>query len=130
MERMTAAALRVLVVDPCPDTRGILARLLRLWGFHARTARNDSHALQVAADWRPSAVLLDLDLESSSSVALPRRLRAAPTTADAFLAAVTHAPSDEGWRQVKAAGCDLQLTKPIEPATLRRLLEAFQTAPR
>ena len=32
--------------------------------------------------------------------------------------------------QVMAVGCDLQLTKPIEPATLRRLLDAFQAAPR
>jgi CheY-like chemotaxis protein len=50
-------------------------------------------------------------------------LRRDPDTASAKLIAVTGYGRDEDRRKSKEAGFDLHLTKPVDPAQLRRVLQ-------
>jgi two-component system OmpR family response regulator len=62
MNRSVTSSLRVLVIDDCPDTRGTLCLLLRLWGHAAQAAADGLSALRLATDFRPDVVLLDIVL--------------------------------------------------------------------
>ena len=52
--------MRILVVDDEPNIRTTMQVLLEMHGQVAQTAANGAEALQVAAELRPDAVLLDL----------------------------------------------------------------------
>src|SRR4051812_45793017 len=54
--------LGVLVVDGGPDTTASTAELIGLWGQDARRAYTGATALEVAAEYRPDVLLLDLGM--------------------------------------------------------------------
>lgn len=113
---------RVLVVDDCPDLARTLEELLELLGHHAASASDGQRALQTAEAFRPDVVLLDLGMPGMDGFEVARRLRAAPTSRDAALVALT------GWSdaaaQARAADVrfDHHLPKPTRLATLAGLL--------
>jgi CheY-like chemotaxis protein len=117
-----ARCLRVLAVDDFPDARSSLALLLGLWGHEARVADSGPAALQVAAEFQPDAVVLDVGLPGMDGVEVARRLRQSPQLRGALLVALT-AYGQERQRCLDA-GFDTFLTKPCDPEELRRLLDA------
>ena len=60
-------ALRLLIVDDCPDNATSTAILLKSAGHQVLTARNGTEALMVAESFLPQAVLLDIGLPGSRS---------------------------------------------------------------
>ena len=55
-----------------------LASILRMWGHNVRTAHDGAAALEVAAQFAPEVVLLDLGLPRVDGLEVARRLRQAP----------------------------------------------------
>src|SRR5258708_14658862 len=78
MQPLPDDARRVLVVEDHPDTRALLAALLRLWGHGVHAAADAPAALAAAAAFRPDAAVLDLGLAGLDGLELARRLRAQP----------------------------------------------------
>jgi two-component system CheB/CheR fusion protein len=115
--------LRVLVVDDCPDTRHVLALLLRQWGFAAAEAKDGVTALSAAAAFRPDVVLLDLVMPGLDGLEVARRLRGEPALAAVLLVAVTGLALPGDVARCLAAGFDRHLPKPVDPRLLRRLLD-------
>jgi CheY-like chemotaxis protein len=72
------AARTVLVVDDGRDARDMMALLLRLKGYHARTAEGGAQALAAIEADRPDLVLLDLTMPDMDGFEVLRRLRADP----------------------------------------------------
>jgi two-component system OmpR family response regulator len=94
MARTTEAAapplddLRVLIVDDEPRLAEVLARLLALEGWQARSTLDGLGALRVAAEFRPHAVVLDIGLPDIDGFEVLRRLRTLdPTVCVLFLTA-------------------------------------------
>jgi CheY-like chemotaxis protein len=110
----------VLVVDGLPDAAESLALLLALWGYEFRVAYDGPRALQVAKDYRPDVIFLDLALPGLSGFAVARRLRQDPAFETTLLVALTGYDADPALSS--EAGLDLHLTKPVEPEVLRQLL--------
>ena len=115
-------ARRVLVVDDNRDSADTLAELVRIWGHDVRTANDGPAALECARRFRPQVVLLDVGLPGMDGYELARRLRAEGLAGD-VLVSVTGYGQDEDRRRAAEAGFDLHLTKPVDPAQLRALLE-------
>ncbi|HEX6489091.1 MAG TPA: response regulator transcription factor [Candidatus Dormibacteraeota bacterium] len=65
---------RVLVVDDEPNITELVAMALRYEGFEVRTAGNGRTALSVAAEFRPSLVVLDIMLPDVDGLEVLRRL--------------------------------------------------------
>jgi CheY-like chemotaxis protein len=96
--------------------------LLRLWGHEVRVVHTGPEALQVADDYRPDVVLLDIGLPGLNGYEVARRLRQLPQTRDATLIALTGYGQQDDRRRSEEAGFDQHLTKPVDPDALQRIL--------
>lgn len=112
---------RVLVVDDDTFLRMIVSIELPDW--EVVEADRVHEAMQIAADTRPDAVLVDIHLPDGDGLDLVRMLRADPATATLPVLVVTAGHDEVNRPQVMAAGADEYLAKPLEPADLVARLE-------
>jgi CheY-like chemotaxis protein len=101
------------------------ATLLRLWGHEARTVHDGLSVLQAARDFRPEIILLDIGLPGMTGYEVAQQLRAQLEFPPLLLAAMTGYGQDEDKRRARAAGFDLHLTKPLDPAKLEAVVAAL-----
>jgi PAS domain S-box-containing protein len=114
---------RVLVVEDNADAAESMQLLLELRGFETVTAGDGVAGLELARRFRPDVVLCDIGLPGAlDGYAVARELRADPAFAGLRLIALTGYGQAEDQRRAYAAGFDLHLTKPVDPATLLNLL--------
>jgi two-component system CheB/CheR fusion protein len=83
------AQRRILVVDDNTDAAESLAMLLTLDGYVVETACDGPSALQLATDFHPEVVLLDIGLPGMDGFEIGRRLRAMPRLANTLLIALS-----------------------------------------
>ena len=120
---------RILVVDDNEDGAESLSLLLELMGNEVRTAHDGLEAVQIAAQFAPSVVLLDLGLPKLNGYEAARGIRALPGGGDALLIALTGWGSELDRERSRAAGFDHHLVKPVDMTALRALLGRKSSAP-
>ncbi|HJV70754.1 PAS domain S-box protein [Ideonella sp.] len=120
---------RVLVVDDNVDAAQTLAAMLSLHGQDVRTAFGGLEALEVAAQWRPDAAVLDIGMPGLNGYELCQRLRAQARGHTPLLIACTGWGQEADRDRAHDAGFDFHLVKPIEPAVLLRLLATLDDEP-
>lgn len=111
-----------LVVDDNRDAAESLAIWLRLQGHDVRVAYDGMAALDVAADFRPHLVLLDLGMAGMDGFEVARRLRERPGADGLRLAALTGWGQQDDHRRTREAGFDHHLVKPVELGKVEELL--------
>ena len=118
---MSAAGVRVLVVDDEPAIRRYLRAALSAHGYSVVEATSGPEALDVVAAEHPEVVLLDLGLPEMDGVEVTRRLREW-TQIPIIVVSVRGAEADK----VAAldAGADDYLTKPFGSGELLARLRA------
>jgi PAS domain S-box-containing protein len=114
--------LRVLVVDDSEDTTELLGTLLEMAGHSIQVAHTGPSALEVAASFRPDAVILDIGLPGLDGYQVAQRLREDPALRSMTLIAATGYGQEEDLRRSREVGFDQHLVKPIDPGELQRLL--------
>jgi signal transduction histidine kinase len=114
---------RILVVEDNPDAASSLREFLELSGHEVELALSGTAGVEAARLFHPEVVLCDLGLPGMDGFEVAAELRRDPTTASAQLIAVTGYGREEDRRRSKAAGFDLHLTKPVDPARLRQVLQ-------
>ncbi|GLC85806.1 MAG TPA: response regulator transcription factor [Microbacterium sp.] len=77
LRRPDGSPLRILAVDDEPMLTDLLAMALRMEGWEVRTAGSGLEALQVARDFEPDALVLDVMMPDLDGVGVLRRLREA-----------------------------------------------------
>ncbi|HKB40632.1 MAG TPA: ATP-binding protein, partial [Gemmataceae bacterium] len=125
--RGRSAARRILVVDDNKDAADSLAMLLGVLGNDVRTAGDGWRAVEVAGEYRPDLVFLDIGLPGMDGYAVARRLRALPALGGAVLVAVTGYGSLGDRQRSEEAGFYGHMVKPVEFAALEELLTALPT---
>ena len=119
-----ASHRRVLVVDDYREAADALQMLLNADGFECR-ALEDPHAVcEMASQWQPFAVVLDIKMPGLDGLELARRLRAHPSTAHMLLIACTAFASRDARARARAVGFDAHCAKPLTPERLLRVLES------
>jgi len=118
----TGRRRRLLVVDDNRDSAKSLALLLRLLGNDVTTAFDGQEALKQIASERPDAVFLDIGLPGLSGYDVARTVRGGAEFGKPVLIAMTGFGTDEDRQQSRAAGFDAHLVKPVELASLQKLL--------
>ena len=122
VERSPSRPLRVLVVDDSEDTTELLGTLLEMAGHSIQVAHTGPSALEVAAAFRPDAVILDIGLPGLDGYQVAQRLREDPALRSVTLIAATGYGQEEDLRRSREVGFDQHLVKPIDPGELQRLL--------
>ncbi|MDY3562419.1 PAS domain S-box protein [Gemmata sp. JC673] len=116
------AARRVLVVDDNADAADSLAQLLKILGNEVRTAYDGEAGVAAAAAFRPHLVFLDIGMPKVNGFEACRRIRAEPWGDGVTLVALTGWGQNDDRRKTAAAGFDHHLVKPVEYATLTKLM--------
>ncbi len=117
-----ASQYRILVVDDNRDAAISASLLLKISGHETRTAHDGLEALEVAAAFRPDVVLLDLGLPKLNGYDVCSRIRAEPWGKTMLLIALSGWGQDQDKRRSKEAGFNFHLVKPVDPASLQKLL--------
>jgi len=117
----TKAPRRILIVDDNIDSGESLMMLLTEWGHEVRTATDAASALEVAHQFRPEVMFVDIGLPGMNGYDLARELRSVPGLERAVLVAVTGYGRDEDRRASLDAGFDDHWVKPIDLRTLSEL---------
>jgi two-component system CheB/CheR fusion protein len=119
---------RVFVVEDNLDAALTLVDLLEIWGYEVRAAHDGLAAVEVAPEFHPDVVLLDIGLPGIDGYEVARRLRRRPELDGLLIVAVTGYGQDSDRQRAREAGCDHHLVKPVDLEVLRRLLaDAQQT---
>jgi signal transduction histidine kinase/ActR/RegA family two-component response regulator len=123
-----ARQARVLVVEDNQDTRESACELLGMSGFEVTGAATGNEALEMAAAFEPTAILLDVGLPDMSGYEVARRFRELPQFASTLLIALTGYDTPEARAQSAAAGFDHHICKPVNFDELERLLLSMPNA--
>ncbi|MFS2241862.1 MULTISPECIES: response regulator transcription factor [unclassified Microbacterium] len=75
LRRPDGTPLRILAVDDEPMLTDLLSMALRMEGWEVRTAASGLEALQVARDFEPDALVLDVMMPDLDGMSVLRRLR-------------------------------------------------------
>jgi PAS domain S-box-containing protein len=120
-------ALRVLVVDDNVDNAESMSMLLSLNGHQTRVAYDGMTALEMAEEFQPQAVLLDIGLPKMNGLEVCRRMRGESWGRTMKIVAVTGWGQDADRQRSAEAGFDHHLVKPVEYSDLEQVLSVERT---
>jgi two-component system response regulator MprA len=120
---------RILVVEDDEEIVDVLRRTLRAEGYEVRAAGEGSSALELAPEFRPDLLILDLGLPDMDGLEVCDRMREISEIPILMLTARTETVDRVGGLD---AGADDYLTKPFERAELLARIRALlrRTPPR
>lgn len=114
---------RVLVVDDGRNAADILAMFFQLEGFSTAVAYDGAQAVEVARNFDPDMICMDLGMPRMDGFEAAREIRRSGKSPAMVALSGWGAESD---RQRSAeAGFDMHLVKPVKPDDLRALIVRF-----
>lgn len=116
---------KVLVVDDEPDILELLQYNLAKEGYEVRAAPDGKKALEIAKDFLPHLILMDIMMPVIDGVETGRRMREIPELASTYIIFLT--ARAEEYSEVAAfdIGADDYITKPIKPRALMSRISAL-----
>jgi len=115
--------VRVLIVDDEPDARALMGTVLGQCGADVATVASAAAALEALRRERYDVLLSDISMPEEDGYQLMRKVRQLNETIPA--AAVTAFARAEDREAALAAGFQLHVAKPVEPAVLARAVESL-----
>nr|WP_299422543.1 response regulator transcription factor [uncultured Emticicia sp.] len=118
-------AHRVLVVDDEADIVELLVYNLEKEGYNVASAPDGKKAIEIAKEFLPDLVILDIMMPFFDGIEVGRMIRAMPELKNTFILYLT-ARSEE-YSEVAAfeLGADDYINKPIKPRALMSRINAF-----
>ncbi|MGB0522221.1 MAG: response regulator transcription factor [Flammeovirgaceae bacterium] len=118
-------AQRILLVDDERDILEILSYNLEKEGYAIKTANDGESAIQIAKNFKPQLIIIDIMMPVMDGVETCRRLREESSLDNTFIMFLT-ARSEE-YSEVAAfdIGADDYITKPIKPRALISRIKAL-----
>jgi CheY-like chemotaxis protein len=122
MRRQQQIKRRVLVVEDDLDSVHSMATLLKMMGHDVQFAINGFSALEMARNFRPHVVLLDIGLPDFKGDHIAKLIKVEPGMQYTRIIAISGLPEERLRQRALRAGCEDFYQKPVEPAKLRKLL--------
>lgn len=118
---------RILVVDDNADNADSLATLLAFTGNETLTAYDGLEGIDIAEQFRPDVLILDIGLPKLNGLEVCRRIRQQPWGKAILVVAVSGWGQEEDRQKTREAGFDHHLVKPVDPSDLAELLATANT---
>jgi CheY-like chemotaxis protein len=114
----------VIIVEDEPDTAEMFAEMVRLTGLKVLKSHGGVRAIDLIAEKKPAAVLLDIMMPDVSGLEVLRFMHRDPRLSKipVIIVSAKSLPSDI--KTGLEAGASSYLTKPVSYADLRHALEA------
>jgi CheY-like chemotaxis protein len=119
----------ILLIEDNEHNRYLLTFLLEKSGYEVVTAADGTTGIELAMEFNPIAVVLDIQLPIVDGYTVARRLRSTPGWDDIPIIAVTSYAMTGDQEMALAAGCNGYIEKPIVPETFIAEIVAFLPAP-
>jgi len=108
---------KVLVIDDCDDMIDSIATLLGLRGFEIRRAQSTVEGLQIAGDWIPDTIAVDLWMPKMDGNEFARLIRRRYGKAVNLIAVIKSA-SEKMYNEYAQAGFNSCILKPFAVSEL------------
>ncbi|MEZ4911255.1 MAG: response regulator transcription factor [Saprospiraceae bacterium] len=117
--------IRILVVDDEEDIVEILRYNLRKEGYQVRLALDGQHGLELAKDFAPHLIILDVMMPGMDGIEVCKHLRSDPQFSQTIIAFLT--ARNEAFTQISAldSGGDDFIVKPIKPNVFKSRVNAL-----
>jgi CheY-like chemotaxis protein len=122
-QQPASACKRVLIVDDNVDAAETLAMMLELLGQQTRQAHEGNNALQVAQEYKPDVIFMDIGLPGLSGHEVVSKMRNELGMKEPYIIALSGYGTEEDRRKSFNAGFDNHLVKPLDPSALPGILE-------
>lgn len=110
---------RILYVDDEADIREVAQMALELEpGFEVRICASGAEALEIAPQWRPDLILLDVMMPEMDGPAVLAGLRDIAETAATPVVFITARTQQQEVAQLRALGAEGVIAKPFDPMAL------------
>ena len=117
---------RILLVEDMPKNRQLMVDLLAPAGFELREAANGAEAVDIAEQWQPHFIWMDLRMPVMDGYEATRRIRQASGSPDKpVIVALTGSVFKEEESVAIAAGCNGFTTKPFRTGTIFETMAKF-----
>jgi CheY-like chemotaxis protein len=117
--------LTVLVVEDGEDTRLFMRLELESFGFIVFEAADGRSAVDVALREHPDVILMDLTLPLMDGFAAARLIRKSQKLKDVPIIAVTAHQETDFRSGARESGFDAYVTKPLDMAWLKELIDGL-----
>ena len=121
------SAQKILVVDDNRDTARTAALLLEATGHEVQIAHDGPTALEIARQFRPQSILLDIGLPGLNGYEVARTLRSEGFEQTTIVAISGYGQAEDRQRS-REAGFDHHLVKPVNHRVLLDVLRAGRTS--
>jgi DNA-binding response OmpR family regulator len=108
----------ILVVDDEAGIRKILRLFLELEGYAVLEAGNAEQAIELVKTHMPSLVILDVILCGQTGFDVCEWIKSNEETRSIIVFMFTALHQEQDYQEGKRVGCDLYLTKPLNPKTI------------
>ena len=115
---------RVLIIDDNESASYLLGKLLTKLEQEVHVEQSARRALERLHDFKPDIVISDIAMPDVSGHQLAREIRSLPLPKQPILVALTGYGQEDDRAASMAAGFDLHVTKPIDIATLKAILQS------
>jgi len=115
---------RILIIDDNPINVELAAFLLEADGFEVEASPDAEDAMSRIRGRRPDLLLMDIQLPGMNGLDLARRLKADPALRGVAIVAFTAYAMKGDEANMRAAGCDGYISKPIDVSTFAMQVRA------
>jgi len=113
----------VIVVEDEPDMAEMFAEMVRLMGLQVIKSHTGMRAIDLIAEKKPSAVLLDMMMPDLSGLEILRHIHRDPRLSHIPVIVVSAKSLPSDIRKGLDAGASFYLTKPVSFVDLKRALD-------
>jgi two-component system, OmpR family, alkaline phosphatase synthesis response regulator PhoP len=124
---MIESSLKILLVDDDPDILELLEYNLNREGFLTRTAENGKIAIDLAEEFRPDMILMDVMMPVMDGIEAGRIIKQSKILKHIYLIYLTARAEEFSEVAAFEIGANDYITKPVKPrALISRIKAAFQ----
>ena len=116
---------RILVVDDDKDIVELLRYNIEKEGYKLETCLDGATAVEIAKEFNPHLILLDIMMPDQDGVETCRQLRELPDLADTHIIFLTARAEEYSEIAAFEVGADDYITKPIKPRALMSRIKAI-----